>query len=123
MSRSRSARAALFRSFVVLTVAGSALVGVAGIALAGPVRGLDATVATAPSSGLVIAGVSLGTFVWALAGFGVLALGFIAASRSGRGDAVAVLAGPTETSAVVVEPTGRSLPEAQGESKSSAVTV
>lgn len=108
--------------FVVLVASCGALVVTAGTSLAASVNQVNPnTAVNAVPSGAAIAGVSMGTFMWAVAGFGLLVLGFIAASRSGRRDVAdsrsALLpAGSIRTAA----PSGV---ESQGEPTPSAVTV
>lgn len=129
MSRSRSPRAALSRMLVILVASCAALLVTAGTSLAASVgqatasvgRATSNTSVTADPSGTAIAGISLGTFMWAVVGFALLVLGFIAASRSGRRDAADGRSALLSAGSVRnVQP---SAVESQGESTPSAVTV
>jgi membrane protein implicated in regulation of membrane protease activity len=121
MSRSRSPRAALSRMFIVAGVSCVALVITAGTSLASAGQALSNTSVAADPSRTAIAGVSLGTFVWAVIGFALLVLGLIAASRSGRRDAADVRSALLPAGSVRnVQP---SIVESQGESTPSTVTV
>lgn len=128
MSRSHSPLAALSRVVVILLAPCAALVLTAGTSLAATVSQAAASVSeatnssvTADPSGTAIAGVSLGTFMWAVVGVALLVLGLIAASRSGRRD--------TADGRSALLPAGSvrnvqlSAVEPQGESTPSAVTV
>lgn len=85
MSGFGSPRAALSRTLVVLVVACGALVVTAGSSLASAVDQVNAnSLGATVSSGPAASGISLGTLTWALVGFALLVLGFVAASRSGR---------------------------------------
>lgn len=105
---------------MVLFGLGAALVATAGTSLAEASTEPSAP-ATAVSSGPMVAGVSLGTFTWALVGFTVLVLGFIAASRSGRRDPQA--AQPGLASAGANRSFQPSAHDAQGEPTAAAVIV
>ena len=55
---------------------------------------------TTVSSGPAAAGVSFGTLTWAVVGFALLVLGFVAASRTGRRDLAATRPSPMSAGAV-----------------------
>lgn len=124
MSRSRSIRSAVPRALVVVGALGSVLLGMAGTAMADP-AGLvqpgsaDPASSGSVSAGPVVAGVSVATFVWALVGFSVLVLGFIAASRSGR----RVSAGRPGPAVAALRSYQPATSETQGDPASAAVIV
>ena len=122
MSRSRvSRRAALLRALGVLTLVGAALTGIAGTSFATALDEVDpGTPGATVSSGTVAAGVPLGTLTWAVAGFTLLVLGFVAASRAGRRDSV--LTGPALSSGAI-RTFQASTQETHGEPASAAMTI
>lgn len=120
MSRSSSVRAAVSRALVVLVALGATLIGLAGTSLATSV-GDPVTADTTASTSAGSFGVSIGTLTWAVVGFTLLVLGFIAASRSGRRQGAVVTTGIGSVGAAGL--LQHQTPDAQGQPTSAVATV